>query len=178
MKESSIDEVRSQSRSYFYFRFGFVGVVYFDDYFLGGDSTLRFTTTRPIDTVIYSADFMIMPSMNTMTTTTTTTMTERVSGSGALATQTQAQSETTAGDGSFAFTTVPATTGSTLSFDCTSTAGPLIPSGIPPPGQAQGQGQQRAASAGRRSASVDVGKLKFRFVFVIWPVLMGITMAL
>ncbi|KAF8132585.1 hypothetical protein EV363DRAFT_1449474 [Boletus edulis] len=76
-------------------------------------------------------------------------------------------------------TTITTTT-STTNTSASNRSGSMTPSGVPPPsGTLPGGGVsegQRAASAGRRG--VDVEKLKFRFVFVIWPVLMGITMAL
>ena len=148
-------------------------------------STLRFTTSKPIDTVIYSADFAIIPA-----NTTTGAVTDTGTGSGVVALATQSGTgtgtETGIGSGS-GFRTVPTTTGSSSTWTMTSTTsasdrlGSTTSSGVPPPsgtitgGGVPDQGQ-RAASAGRRG--VDVEKLKFRFVFVIWPVLMGITMAL
>lgn len=149
-------------------------------------STLRFTTSKPIDTVVYSADFAIIPA-NTTTGSVTGTGTGTESGAVALATQsgTGTGTETAGGSGS-GFQTVPTTTGSWSSTWTTTTTsasgllGSTTSSGVPAPsGTTSGGGvpeQGRAASAGRRG--VDVEKLKFRFVFVIWPVLMGITMAL
>jgi hypothetical protein len=145
-------------------------------------STIRFTTSKPIDTMIYSADFAIIPA-----NTTTGSVTGTGSGAVALATQsgTGTGTETGAGSGS-GFSTVPTTTGSSSTWSTTTTSasdrlGSTTTSGVPSPsGTIPGGGVpeqgQRAASAGRRG--VDVEKLKFRFVFVIWPVLMGITMAL
>ena len=141
---------------------------------------LLFTTSKPIDTVIYSADFAIIPA-----NTTTGSGTGTGSGGVALATQSGAGTGTGTEAGS-GFSTVLTTTGSSSTWTTTATSasgqlGSTTPSGVPPPsgtlpGGGAPEGQQRAASAGRRG--VDVEKLKFRFVFVIWPVLMGITMAL
>lgn len=142
-------------------------------FFCGGRSTLRFTTSKPTDTVIYSADFTIVPANTTGPTTGSGTGMR----SGAVAVATQSGSRT--GSGS---TTVTATGSSTWTTTAASASGvgSTTPSGVPPPlgtiPGGPGQAGQRAASAGRRG--VDVDKLKFRFVFVIWPVLMGITMAL
>ncbi|KAN0082480.1 hypothetical protein V8E55_008275 [Tylopilus felleus] len=135
----------------------------------GSKYTLQFTTRTPIATVVYSADFGIVPANTTSGT---------VAGTSALATHSGTGNVTEAGSG---LKTVPASTGSVSRTTTTSGQfGSTTPSGVPPPsGAIPGGGLsagQRAASAGRRG--VDVEKLKFRFVFVIWPVLMGITMAL
>ncbi|KAI9573043.1 hypothetical protein HD554DRAFT_1134234 [Boletus coccyginus] len=145
----------------------------------GSKYTLRFTMSKPIDAMVYSADFAIIPA-NTTTGTGT--------GSGAVALATQSGTAGTGNGSGSGFGTVPTTTGSLTSLTATTTTtsasdrlGSTASSGVPPPsgtitgGGVPSQGQ-RAASAGRKS--VDVEKLKFRFVFVIWPVLMGITMAL
>lgn len=131
-------------------------------------STLRFSVTAPIDAVVYSADFAIRAHTTTTTTTTTGTST----GGGALATP--SANGTVSG-----VWTVPTTATGSASTTRMQTSTTDAASGSPrPSGTLPGDGGpvQRVASAGRRG--VDVEKLKFRFVFVIWPVLMGITMAL
>ncbi|KIK95789.1 hypothetical protein PAXRUDRAFT_355644 [Paxillus rubicundulus Ve08.2h10] len=128
----------------------------------GSTYTLRFVTDTPLDTVVYSADFMI-DSANTTHASTTSTV-----GTGA---------------GSSGNSTSPARTSSTgpapISSNRSSEPSTVV---VPPsrPGnvggqQPQGARQAKSNSAGRR---FDVEKIKFRLVFVIWPVLMGITMAL
>ncbi|KAG6370038.1 hypothetical protein JVT61DRAFT_9864 [Boletus reticuloceps] len=161
-------------------------------------STLRFTTSKPIDVVVYSADFAMIPANTTTGTGTGTGASAGASagmGSGAVALATPSGTNTGTGTGTLAgsgFKTVPTatdavstgttitTTTSTTNTSASDRSGSMTPSGVPPPsGTLLGGGVsegQRAASAGRRG--VDVEKLKFRFVFVIWPVLMGITMAL
>ncbi|KAF9223085.1 hypothetical protein BS17DRAFT_152889 [Gyrodon lividus] len=129
-------------------------------------STLRFATDTPLNTVVYSADFMIGPAnttdLNVNVSATPTT---------GLGTGTQSSSTSPAHTSSMG----PAPLSSNRSSEPSTV---VVPPSRPDAGgqqQPQGSRQGKSNNAGRR---IDVEKFKFRLVFVIWPVLMGVTMAL
>ncbi|KIJ16165.1 hypothetical protein PAXINDRAFT_113943 [Paxillus involutus ATCC 200175] len=123
----------------------------------GSGSTLRFVPDTPLDIVVYSADFMINAANTTHASATSTvggnsTSTARTSSTGPAPISSNRSSEPST-------VVVP----------------PSRPGDVGGQQQSQGSRQAKSNSAGRR---IDIEKIKFRLVFVIWPVLMGITMAL
>ncbi|KAF8836794.1 hypothetical protein BDN67DRAFT_936311 [Paxillus ammoniavirescens] len=127
------------------------------------DGALRFVTDTPLDIVIYSADFTINPANTTHVSATSTVGV----GSGSSSNSTSAARTSATG---------PAPISSNRSSEpSTVVVPPSRPGDVGGQQQSQGSRQPKSNSAGRR---IDIEKIKFRLVFVIWPVLMGITMAL
>ncbi|KAG1745631.1 hypothetical protein EDB19DRAFT_1632197 [Suillus lakei] len=116
-------------------------------------STLRYITNTPYYMIIYSSDFTIVVQGDSLPT-----------NASSLASSTSAN----------------------LFFQATNLPSPSAPSSsssgivMPPlrPGDVgninQPSGNSRSSAAGR----IDIEKLKFRVVFILWPALLGVTMAL
>ncbi|KIJ62321.1 hypothetical protein HYDPIDRAFT_30576 [Hydnomerulius pinastri MD-312] len=126
----------------------------------GSKYTLRFVATEPYNMIVYSADFTINPANTTNIATPTS------SG---------VQSNGTSPVNTSSIGLPPGS--SNKSSQPTSVV-------IPPQHSAdagtQQQQQQPGLQQGKKNAGrrIDIEKFKFRLVFIIWPVLMGITMAL
>ncbi|KAG1732847.1 uncharacterized protein EDB91DRAFT_1348938 [Suillus paluster] len=128
--------------------------------------TFRYITDTPYNTTIYSADFTIVVPGDSF-----------LSSQGSISTSTS---------GNLFF---QATTSQPLSLSPSSSTSSVVSGGsmpsstsivIPPlrPGDIgnidQPSGNSKSSAAGR----IDIEKLKFRVVFILWPALLGVTMAL
>ncbi|KAG1853291.1 hypothetical protein C8R48DRAFT_723493 [Suillus tomentosus] len=124
----------------------------------GSNFTLRYLTSIPYDMVIYSADFGIVVQGDSLPTPTNAS----------------ASSRSTSQNLFFQATHTPSLS---LAPSDSGTSTPTPGSVIPPlrPGDVGTIDQpSRNSAAGR----IDIEKLKFRVVFILWPALLGVTMAL
>ncbi|KAG2753737.1 hypothetical protein P692DRAFT_20721588 [Suillus brevipes Sb2] len=124
--------------------------------------TLRYITNTPYNMIIYSADFKIMP----------------VTGD-TLSTNASSVTSSTSENLFFQATTTPS-----LSAPAPSGSGPSTQSptnnAVPPlrPGDVGNINQPSSNSRNGAAGRIDIEKLKFRVVFILWPALLGVTMAL
>ncbi|KAG2065642.1 hypothetical protein BDR04DRAFT_1172901 [Suillus decipiens] len=127
--------------------------------------TLRYVTNVPYDMIIYSADFAIvvrgdsLPAGTNINTNTNTNTTGSASS--------PARSTTSTQNLFFQATNLPS---SSTPSPTSIVMPPLRPDDI---GNVN-RPSRSAGSAGR----IDIEKLKFRVVFILWPALLGVTMAL
>ncbi|KAG1833634.1 hypothetical protein DFJ58DRAFT_918068 [Suillus subalutaceus] len=126
----------------------------------GSNFTLRYITNTPYDMIIYSADFRIVVQGDSLPTVTNANASS------------VANSTTTSENLFFQATNTPS-----------SSSGPT-PSptniAIPPlrPGDVGNIDQPSRSSSSSAAGRIDIEKLKFRVVFILWPALLGVTMAL
>ncbi|KAG2125691.1 hypothetical protein DEU56DRAFT_961501 [Suillus clintonianus] len=130
--------------------------------------TLRYITNTPYDMIIYSADFTIVIQGDSLPTS-------------------------TSASSSLGVTSSSTSTSQNLFFQATSASSPSAPSSsgsetptpsatnivMPPlrPGDV-GNINQPAGNSRNSGGRIDIEKLKFRVVFILWPALLGVTMAL
>ncbi|KAG1813667.1 uncharacterized protein BJ212DRAFT_1588642 [Suillus subaureus] len=129
----------------------------------GSNFTLRYITNTPYDMIIYSADFRIAVQGDSLPTATHLN-----------ASSVTSSSSTTSENLFFQATTTPSSSsGSTPSPSLTNLA-------IPPlrPGDVGNIDQPSRSRLGNAAGRIDIEKLKFRVVFILWPALLGVTMAL
>ncbi|KAG2346463.1 hypothetical protein BDR05DRAFT_855055, partial [Suillus weaverae] len=118
--------------------------------------TLRYITHAPYEMIVYSADFTIVVQGDSLPTNASAV----------------ASSTSTSENLFFQATNTPLPSAGTSTPSPTSVV-------IPPlrPGDVgnidQPSGNSRSGAAGR----IDIEKLKFRVVFILWPALLGVTMA-
>lgn len=121
-------------------------------------STLRYLTSIPYDMVIYSADFGIVVQGDSLPTPTNASASSRSTSQNLFFQATRTPSLSLA----------PSDSGTS-----TSTPGSVIPP-LRPGDVGTIDQPSRNSAAGR----IDIEKLKFRVVFILWPALLGVTMAL
>ncbi|KAG2360822.1 hypothetical protein BDR07DRAFT_1608322 [Suillus spraguei] len=118
--------------------------------------TLRYVTHIPYDMIIYSADFAIVARGDSLPAGTNTNAT-------------RGSSSTTSTQNLFF-----QATNSLMSSSTPSPTSIVMPPLRPDDIGNVNQPSRSAGSAGR----IDIEKLKFRVVFILWPALLGVTMAL
>ncbi|KAG1786916.1 uncharacterized protein HD556DRAFT_1247500 [Suillus plorans] len=126
----------------------------------GSNFTLRYLTSIPYDMVIYSADFGIVVQGDSLPTPTNASASSRSTSQNLFFQATHTPSLSLA----------PSESGTSAS---TSTPGSVIPP-LRPGDVGTIDQPSRNSAAGR----IDIEKLKFRVVFILWPALLGVTMAL
>ncbi|KAG2095137.1 uncharacterized protein F5147DRAFT_584744 [Suillus discolor] len=127
----------------------------------GSNFTLRYLTSIPYDMVIYSADFKIVVQGDSLPTLTNASASARSTSQNLF----------------FQATHTPSLLTPSLAPSESGTSTPTPGNVIPPlrPGDVGNIDQpSRNSAAGR----IDIEKLKFRVVFIFWPALLGVTMAL
>jgi hypothetical protein len=124
-------------------------------------STLRYITNTPYDMIIYSADFKIVVQGDSLPTKTNVN-----------ASSVATSSATTSTSQNLFFQA-----SNTPSSESTPTPTNIV---IPPlrPGDVGNIDQPSKSRLGNAAGRIDIEKLKFRVVFILWPALLGVTMAL
>ncbi|KAG1730719.1 hypothetical protein EDD22DRAFT_973951 [Suillus occidentalis] len=126
--------------------------------------TLRYITNTPYNMIIYSADFKIIPipgdTLPTNASSLTSSSSENLFFQATNTPSLSAPAPTPSGSG----TPTPSPTNNAVP--------PLRPGDVGNINQPSSN--SRNAAAGR----IDIEKLKFRVVFILWPALLGVTMAL
>ncbi|KAG1874816.1 hypothetical protein F4604DRAFT_1955217 [Suillus subluteus] len=127
----------------------------------GSNFTLRYITNTPYDMIIYSADFRIVVQGDSLPTVTNTSASS------------VANSTTTTSENLFFQATNTPSSSSGPTPSPTNIA-------IPPlrPGDVGNIDQPSRSSSSSAAGRIDIEKLKFRVVFILWPALLGVTMAL
>ncbi|KAG0702625.1 hypothetical protein DFH29DRAFT_490849 [Suillus ampliporus] len=128
--------------------------------------TLRYITGTPYNTTIYSADFSIVVPGDSLPSGSS-------KGSGS-------SSGSTSGDLFFQATSYGPLPSSAESGGSSSPSPSPTSIVIPPlrPGDVGNINQPSGNSRNSAGGRIDIEKLKFRLVFILWPALLGVTMAL
>ncbi|KAG2131521.1 hypothetical protein BD769DRAFT_1775071 [Suillus cothurnatus] len=126
----------------------------------GSNFTLRYITNTPYDMIIYSADFKIVVQGDSLPTKTNMNASSMASS----------MASSTSQNLFFQATNTP-------SSESTPTPTNIV---IPPlrPGDVGNIDQPSKSRLGNAAGRIDIEKLKFRVVFILWPALLGVTMAL
>ncbi|KAG2031112.1 hypothetical protein BDR03DRAFT_973419 [Suillus americanus] len=130
----------------------------------GSNFTLRYITNTPYDMIIYSADFRIVAQGDSLRLPNVTNANASASASSVANSTT-----TTSQNLFFQATNTPSSSSSSTPSPTSVVIPPLRPGDVGNIDQ-----PARSSAAGR----IDIEKLKFRVVFILWPALLGVTMAL
>ncbi|KAG2125693.1 hypothetical protein DEU56DRAFT_824592 [Suillus clintonianus] len=127
--------------------------------------TLRYITNTPYDMIIYSADFTIVVKGGSFPTSASSLAVTSSSTSENLFFQATSAASPSAPSSSESGSETPMPSARNIVMP------PLRPGDVSNVNQPSGNSRN---SGGR----IDIEKLKFRVVFILWPALLGVTMAL